>query len=169
MLLAVLFLTVGLAAQDKIHDQADASKTIDGIVGEVLNVISGEKGKKRDLDHFRSLFVPSATFTLLYHPIDSMPAPYESVTLGEFIELMQDDYYAQGFTETETGKVINEYNGIAQVFQSFHVKDSEGEEAHGITSYQLIRFNGRWWIFNVLWTTDTNGVPVPEEYLDSAR
>ncbi len=45
---------------------------------------------------------------------------------------MHDEYYAQGFYQHETGKVIDEYNGIANVFQSWYAKDSEDQEDVGI-------------------------------------
>jgi hypothetical protein len=61
--------------------------------------------------------------------------------------------------------VVNEYNGIANVFQSFYAKDSDNEEATGITSYQLIYIQGRWWISDLMWTNNTNNVPIPEKYL----
>ncbi len=65
---------------------------------------------------------------------------------------MKDSYYDKGFEEFELGKVINEYNGIANVFQSFYGKDSEGAEEKGINSYQLVYFKNRWWIANMVWT-----------------
>ncbi len=91
--------------------------------------------------------------------------PAETVTLDEFIEYLKEPYYEEGFTEYGTGKLIQEYNGIAQVFQSFYAKDSDGEEGRGIMSYQLIYHSERWWITSVLWTSNDNGVPVPEEYI----
>ena len=45
----------------------------------------------------------------------------------------------QGFTDYEISKVANEYNGLAQVFQSFYAKDSENQEVMGITSYQWLQ------------------------------
>lgn len=90
----------------------------------------------------------------------------ETVSLDEFITLLQDPYYEQGFTEYEFSKKVDEYNGIAQVFQTFYAKDSENFEETGITSYQLVYFENRWWIVNVLWTGDSNGVTVPKNYLD---
>ena len=62
-------------------------------------------------------------------------------------------------------KVVDEYNGIAHVFQTFYAKDSENFEERGITSYQLVYFNNRWWIANIVWTGDSNGVKVPAKYL----
>ena len=107
-----------------------AIRSIDGIVKEVMNIVSGEEGKVRDWGIFRSLFLPNAQLTVLYHT-DSIPLPLESVTVEEFIDLMDDEYYEQGFLEYETGKVINEYNGLANVFQSYYGKDSEGYEERG--------------------------------------
>ena len=104
---------------------------------------------------------------MAYHSSDSIDLPYETVTLEEFVELLQDEYYKKGFTEYELGKVVNEFNGIANVFQSFYSKDSENQEGKGITSYQLVYFEERWWIADILWTTDSNGIPIPEKYLDN--
>lgn len=153
-----------LSAQEKMIVDTTAVYSIDGIVTEMLHIISGEEGKKRDLEALKSLFLPTAQLTVLYHT-DEMPVPSESVSIDDFIELMKDPYYDQGFVEYEIGKTINEYNGIANVFQAYHAKDGDGEEERGITSYQLIFFDDRWWIAHVMWTGNSNGVPVPEKYL----
>ena len=161
----LLLVSTTLFAQDNSNINSHAVSTIDGIVKEVLVIISGEEAKTRNWEAFRGLFLPNATLSVLYHN-DSIPLPVETVTLEEFIELMDDEYYEQGFTEYEIGKVINEYNGLASVFQSYYGKDSEGHEESGINSYQLVYFNDRWWIANLIWTGDSNGVAVPDKYLD---
>lgn len=97
-------------------------------------------------------------------PNDSIPQLLETVSLDEFIEMLDDPYYEQGYLQYEMGKVVDEYNGIAQVFQSFYGKDSDNLEERGITSYQLVYFKERWWIANVLWSIDANGVEVPDKY-----
>ncbi len=160
----LILISANLNAQEKTVDDNTAVNSIDGIVKEVLSIISGEEGKVRDWEAFRNLFLPTANFTVLYHT-DEIPLPYEAVSLEEFISLMHDEHYDQGFTEYEISKVVNEYNGLAQVFQSFCAKDSENQEVKGITSYQLIFFNNRWWIVNTVWTDDSNGMDVPEKYL----
>lgn len=160
-----ILISTNLAAQEKMVADTTAVKSIDGIVKEVLRIISGEKGKTRDFEAFRNLFLPTANFTVHSHD-ESIPQPVETVSLQEFITMMDDPYYDQGFLEYEISKVIDEYNGIAHVFQSYHAKDSENHEEKGITSYQLVYFNDRWWIANIVWTGDSNGVKVPEKYLD---
>jgi hypothetical protein len=71
--------------------------------------------------------------------------------------------------EYETGKVVDEYNGIAHVFQSFFAKDSENNEEKGINSYQLVYSDSRWWIVNIVWTGDSNGIKVPGKYLGNKK
>jgi hypothetical protein len=144
-----LILSADLLAQEKLLSDTMAVKSIDGIVNEILEIISVDKGESIDLDKFRNLFVPNAQFSMLM-PNDSIPQPLETVSLEEFTEMLDDPYYEQGYLEYELGKVVDEYNGIAHVFQSFYGKDSENVEGRGITSYQLVFFNDRWWIVNIL-------------------
>lgn len=165
LLVVFLFMFTSLFAQEKMATDSTATKSIEGTVKEVLHIISGEKGKVRDWEAFRNLFLPTVRFTIL-NQSDKIPDPVETVTLDEFIELMQDTYYTKGFTEYEIGKTMDEYNGIAQVFQSFYAKDSEDSEGRGVTSYQLVYFNNRWWIANLVWTIETADHPIPYKYLD---
>jgi len=153
-----------LKAQEIMSPDTNAVKSIDGIVKEVLKLQSGESGKRRNWKALQNLFLPTATFTILNNS-DSLQRPTETVSLDGFIELMHDDYYEKGYIEYETGKTIDEFNGIANVFQSFYGKDSENEEARGINTYQLVYFGKRWWIANLLWTLETDKVKIPKKYL----
>jgi len=153
-----------LKGQEMMLPDTNALKTVNGIVKESLRLISSEKGKTRNWEALRNLFLPTATFTVLNNN-DSIPQPVETITLGEFINLMHDEYYEQGYFEYEKGKTVDEFNGIANVFQSFVGKDSEGKEERGINSYQLVYFNKRWWIANLLWTLETNKAKIPKKYL----
>jgi hypothetical protein len=152
-----------LYAQNIQSSNPKATESIEGLVNEVLHIISGEEGKIRDWNAFRNLFLPSAKLTILNDAESEIPV--ESITVEEFIEIMQDAYYQQGFLEYETGKDVNEFNGIANVFQSFYAKDSEGEEGSGINSYQLVYFDSRWHIANLVWTNSRDGQSIPDKYL----
>lgn len=154
-----------MKGQELMSTNPDAVKTIDGIVNEMLHIVSGEKGKKRDWDAFRKLFLSTARLTIRYQD-STLAMPIETVTLDEFIEYMQDEYYNEGFIEFELGKSVDEYNGIANVFQSYYVRDGKGDSEMGINGYQLVYFKDRWWIANLVWTGDKNGIPVPKKYLN---
>ena len=143
------------------YSPAQELTTITGISEEILNQISKNEDEVRDLDSLRNLFVPSATIAVLMN--DGDEAELESISLDEFIELFDDPYYSE-YHEWQTGLVVDEYNGIAQAFQSWAGKDSEGTTAKGLTSYQLVFVEQRWWIANILYTI-SNGDEIPKKYL----
>jgi len=107
-----------LKAQEMMMPDTNAVKSIDGIVKESLRLISGQKGKLKNWDALRNLFLPTASFTVLNNN-DSIPLPVETVSLNDFIELLHDNYYEAGYLEYETGKAIEEFNGIAKRFSKF--------------------------------------------------
>jgi hypothetical protein len=151
-----------MTSQETAPVDSSATQTIDGIVNEVLHLISGERGSFRNWEWFKELFLPAATFTVLTHGKNG--SSVEVITVDEFIERGAPVYEKDGFLEYETGKVIDEYNGLANVFQSYVAKQGTKEE-RGINSYQLVFSENRWWISSVAWTSDRNGEKIPEAYL----
>lgn len=131
------------------------------IINEVMNIISGDTTEVRDWEHFRSLFIPSAQFVIKNH--NSQRRPVSTLTLEEFIRNIGPTYQQNGFLEEQLDVKIDEYNGIAQVFQVYHCKTLNGTfEASGVNSYQLIYANDRWWIVNLMWSSNSNGVELPK-------
>lgn len=155
-LLIILAVGPGSIAQDS---DSQKLQSIDGLLSELLDQISIKKGESIDTSAVRGLFHPSATLAIR----NPSPASVESVSLDEFLTLLKDPYYEEGYEEKELHRVIDEFNGIAQVFQSFYGKDSEGK-ARGITSYQLAFYDDRWWIISVLWTLETEEQKIPKKY-----
>ncbi len=153
----ILFLT--LCVSSVAQEKPDAAvKSIDGIINELLDQLTIEKGEQMDTTAVRNLFHPQALFTVA----DSTQA--ETVSLDEFLILLKDPYYEEGYLEKEIHKVVDEYNGIAQVFQTFYGKDSEGVEEKGINSYQLTYYKDRWWIVSLLWTIESKSLEIPAKY-----
>lgn len=159
----LLFNSIQLLAQSQTRVDTNAVKTIDGIVNETLKIISGEQGKERDWEFFRQLFLPEAQFSVLHHLKDGT-RKIKTLTVQEFVDLVEKSSQNNSFIELEIGKVMDEYNGIAQVFQSYYAKQNTTEE-RGINSIQLVNDGIRWWIVSILWTSDRNGVKIPKKYL----
>jgi hypothetical protein len=148
--------------------QASVLKDPNEIVKETQRIISIEKGQKIDTAYFKTLFIPSATFTVVGQE-DGQYA-YETMTLNDFLVLLTDDYYSNGYFEQGTGQVLEEYNGMAQIIQSFEGMDSEGEAGKGVNSYQLVYAEGRWWIANLVWAMSyDNGKDIPKRYLSKKQ
>lgn len=104
-LLPALFVLCSMQpmAQEAMETGPEALKSIDGIVWEVLSILSGEEGKVQDWDVFRNLFLPTATFTVLYHS-DGFPRPYEMVGLEDFISMMYNDYHDKGLPKMRSAR-----------------------------------------------------------------
>ncbi|WP_203294007.1 hypothetical protein [Luteirhabdus pelagi] len=158
LLCAILsFITLNNSAAQERNMVPVAS--IDGIINELLDQITIEKGEKMDTTAVRNLFHPSAILTV------ADDAKAETVSLDDFLNLLKDPYYEEGYLEKEIHKIVDEYNGIAQVFQSFYGKDSEGVEERGVNSYQLTYYDNRWWIVSLLWTVERESLEIPAKYV----
>lgn len=166
----VLFISLSISsfAQQTTIPHTEAVKTIDGTLTRMLQLLSIEKGEKIDTKSLEKLFLENATFSVRATDAN-YPYPFETVSLKDFLASLKDSYYESGFEEKEIGKVVNEFNGIANVFQSFEGSDSEGNTEKGMNSYQLVYLKNRWWIANMIWTFETDTVKIPKKYLQKGK
>lgn len=142
----------------------DVFQNVNELVKETQRVISVEKGQAIDTAYFRTLFLPTAHFSMVGH--EDGVFMQETMGLDEFLVTLSDEYYSMGYHEEGMGEIVEEYNGIAQVIQSFEGLDSENETGTGVNSYQLVYSNGRWWIANMVWAmSSNNGKDIPAKYL----
>ena len=108
------------------------------------------------------LFLPSATLTVVYD-VDG-GKDYRQFSLEEFIKSSRENTSKYAFDEIEIGKYYDEFNGIAQVFQSYEVISGDYNQK-GINSYQLIYDGNRWWISSIIWTGESEILKIPNKYL----
>jgi hypothetical protein len=163
-LFVCLLYSTCIFAQSNIPKNFRDFKTIDGILRAVLKGVSNKKGETRNWAAFRSLFLPTCTFTVVNHR-DSLFKPLETVNLDEFIKTVSEDSDEVGYTEMELGRITKSYNGIANVFQGFVGIDAENNKQRGVNSYQLVFANNRWYVANLVWTLETKDAKFPGELL----
>lgn len=118
---------------------------------------STSPGEAMDTAAIRTLFWPTAIFTI------QMPSEegdfVEQAALDDFLASLADPYYTAGFEERPLHTEVFVYQGIAHVWQSTDMKDSEGEQQNGLTSYQMVQKEGRWWIVSLMWTLNLDTLP----------
>ncbi len=150
---------------------ADVS-SIDGIMKAVYDVISGDAGKARDWDRFRTLFhkdarlIPSGKNpqTGVFGARASTPDEYAARS-GPFL-------VENGFHERELARHVDQYGNIAQVFSTYHAfKKSTDKEPflRGINSFQLLNDGKRWWVMTIYWQQETPDNPIPKQFLRSSN
>ena len=144
--------------------------SIDAIMKAVYDVISGDAGKKRDWDRFRSLFHKDARLI----PSGKNPQTGEfgarAITPEQYIERSGAYLEKEGFHEVEIGRKTDVYGNIAQVFSSYASKHKLSDKEpfmRGINSFQLLNDGKRWWVMTIYWQQETPENPIPKEYLKS--
>lgn len=141
----------------------DVFKDPNDLVRETQRVVSVRPGQVIDTAYFRTLFLPTAHFTVV--GMENGAYSCETMGLNEFLLTLPDEYYTKGYSEKALGEEVEIYGGIAQVMQAFEAEDSDNIRARGVGSYQLVQRDGRWWIANMVWTMSENGGrDIPKKY-----
>lgn len=145
-----------------------AVKSIEGITSKMIELISGGIDEPRNWEAYRNLFLPTAIKVSI-----NRNAPHHrqvnARNIEEFIRNVGPYYKKSGFEEIKIGLTINEFNGIANVFQSFYCENLIGTyERRGVNSYQLVYADNRWWIISTVFANETADSKIPNIYLDKA-
>jgi hypothetical protein len=141
--------------------------SIDAIIAAVYDVISGPAGKKRDWNRMRSLFAPGARL-IPTGPRQAGGYGARVLTVDDYIERSSPFFEKEGFYETETSRVTEQFGQIAHVFSTYDSKHSPADAkpfARGINSIQLMNDGKRWWIVTIFWQGEDEKNPLPEKYL----
>lgn len=141
--------------------------SIDSIIAALYDVISGPAGKKRDWDRMRSLLVPGARL-IPTGPRQAGGYGSRVLTVDDYIERSSPFFEKEGFYESETSRVTEQFGQIAHAFSTYDSKHAPGDAkpfARGINSIQLMNDGKRWWIVTIFWQGEDEKNPLPEKYL----
>jgi len=153
---------------------AEDLAAIDAVITETYASISGPVGQKRDRERMAAVFAEGATLSSMkptsreytaFTPSAMTPAEYAERSF-EFLE-------KAGFTESEIGRTLEVYGTIAHAFSVYegHFTNDEGEDqmVKGINSMQLVKVNGEWKMYTILWDQQwpEGRNPVPVRYIDA--
>jgi hypothetical protein len=142
--------------------------SVDAIMKAVYDVISGDIGKKRDWDRFRSLFHKDARLIPAGKNPQTGIIGATALTPEDYIERSGPYLETNGFFEKEISRKTDVYGNIAQVFStyaSFHKSDDKEPFMRGINSFQLLNDGKRWWVLTIYWQAESKENPIPPEYL----
>lgn len=164
-----LFLQTATGQAAKEADPKDVA-SLDAIMKSVYDVISGDAGKARDWDRFRSLFHKDARLIPVGRNPQTKLFAANAVTPDEYIKRAEPMFARDGFHERELARQVNIFGNIAQVFSTYHAfRKSDDKEPflRGINSFQLLNDGTRWWVLTIYWQAETPENPIPKQYLKS--
>lgn len=168
----LVFSSLNLTAQTaKEANPADVS-SLDAIMKSVYDVISGDAGKPRDWDRFRSLFHKDARLIPTGKNAQTGVVSARALTPDEYVTRAEPGFAKDGFHERELARRVDQFGNIAQVFSTYHAfrKSTDKEPfLRGINSFQLLNDGKRWWVMTIYWQAETPDNPIPKQYLKSSN
>ena len=169
LFLTIFTLQTAVAQTPKEADPKDVA-SLDAIMRAVSDVISGDAGKPRDWDRFRSLFHKDARLIPSGKNAQTGVASARALTPEDYITRTEPVFAKDGFHERELARHIDQFGNIAQVFSTYHAfrKSTDKEPfLRGINSFQLLNDGKRWWVVTIYWQAETPDNQIPKKYLKS--
>lgn len=162
--LALAFLMSTTSASES---AAEDGATIQSIITATYAAISGPAGQPRDWDRFRALFAPQATLSFLR---ETSEGKFERVVMSpdSYIEGSGASLERNGFFETETHQVVEQFGNIAHVFSTYDSRRNASDPepfARGINSFQLMHDGSRWFVVSIYWQAESDTHAIPSKYL----
>lgn len=171
LLVAVIAFQSAMAQTPKEADPKDVG-SIDAIMKAVYDVISGDKGKPRDWDRFRSLFYADARLIPSGKNAQTGVIGARILSPDDYVKRAEPSFVANGFFEREIARHVDIYGNIAQVFSTYESRRLPNDPkpfARGINSFQLFNDGKRWWVITIYWEAETPENPIPKEYLKNRK
>jgi hypothetical protein len=170
---AVLLFSVAsvMAQTPKEANPADVS-SLDAIMKAVYDVISGDAGKARDWDRFRSLFYTDARLIPTGKNPQTGVVGARPMSPEDYIKRSEPILVKNGFFEREVARRVEQYGSVAHVwstYESFHSMSDKQPFMRGINSFQLLNDGKRWWVMTIYWQGETPENPIPKQYLKSKK
>ena len=165
--LVISITTNAMAQTAKEADPKDVA-SLDAIMKAVYDVISGDAGKARDWDRFRSLFHKDARLIPSGKNAQTGVIGARMLTPDDYVQRAGPNLEKNGFHEREVARHVDMYGNIAQVFStyaSFHKMDDKEPFMRGINSFQLLNDGKRWWVVTIYWQAETPDNLIPKKFL----
>lgn len=148
--------------------------TIEHLMAALYDVISGPAGQQRDWARFRSLFLPDARMGVIR---PAAPATADkTATNGDAVLFTPDTYVerddpvfkSMSFFERSIANRIEIFGNLTSVWSTYESRHDPKDAkpfARGINSLQIVHAQGRYWIANIIWDDERQGLILPEKYL----
>src|SRR5438045_3069112 len=113
----VLALQTVMGQSTKEADPKDVS-SMDAIMKAVYDSISGDAGKARDWDRFRSLFHKDARLIPTGKNATTGVVSANALSPEDYIKRVEPFFASQGFYEREAARKVEQYGNIVHVFST---------------------------------------------------
>ena len=162
LVLLIFATAASLVAQERVANPDDVA-TIDGLIKAYYESVSGHPGK-RDGERMLSLFVAGGKISIgLTGDKPTHELAEEYLRTERFLTISDD------FFEREIARDTQQFRDLANVISSYGISDAmenTNYTARGITVFQLVRHNDRWWIVSTMYQRESQEFPLTADLLD---
>lgn len=137
--------------------------TIDGLINAYYESVSGHPGL-RDAERMLSLFIEGGKISIDLNGTQPSHELVEDYLKTEGFLTISTDFF-----EREISRNTQQFGDMANIISTYAISDAmENTDyfARGITLFQLVRQNDRWWILSTLWQRESPQRPLPPHLLD---
>ena len=170
-LLLIIFILIACNSFSQYQSGFDSTtdlNTVDNIIKNLYDVISGPAGAQRSWSDFKNLFTTDARLYIAV-PNKENGTMLKSITPQEYVQRNETRLSDIGFNETELYRITNTYGAGTQIFSTYesHFTNNNGEEeiTRGINNIQLYYDGSRYYIATIFWDANAKNIQVPERYL----
>lgn len=163
--------SAGVPAATRPAARPEDVRSADAIIAALYDVISGEKGQKRDWDRFRSLFAAGARLIPTGKRSGDATGTMRVWTVEEYVANAGPSLEGSGFFERELVRHTDTYGGVVQMFSSYDSRRTAADLkpfARGINSIQAYNDGARWWVVSIFWEGESPANPLPAAYLTTS-
>ena len=157
------FLSSNLFAQAMPEADPKDVASIEAVMTAYYEGVSGHPGK-RDGERILSLFIPGGKIKINTDGnVPTHQLAEEYLKTDTFLTISTD------FFEREISRDEQRFGNMANVISTYGISDAwENEEytARGVTVFQMIYHNDRWWILSTMWQRESDEFPLPDHLLD---
>ena len=137
--------------------------TIDALMKAYYESVSGHPGK-RDGERMLTLFIDGGKISIGLdgkEPTHELAEDY--LRTERFLTISED------FFEREISRDTQQFGRMANVISTYGISDAMENtdyRARGVTVFQLVQHDDRWWILSTMWQRESPDVPLPANLLD---
>ena len=140
----------------------DDVKSPQAIIAALSDSISGDAGKPRNWDRFRSLFVPGAGRLVVTRVPKSGPVDLTVLSMEDYIA-RSSGAAPQSFFEIPIAYDVQSFGRMTQVYESYGLHHTRDDKPYvrGVNSFELLSDGTRFYVLQVYWDTERPDNPLP--------
>lgn len=162
LLLATLFLGSTSFAHNSTANPEDVV-SIDALINAYYESVSGHPGE-RDGERMLTLFIEGGKISIdLTGATPTHKLAKDYLATESFLVLSTD------FFEREISRNTQRFGNLANVISTYGISDAMDNTdytARGVTFFQLVKDQQRWWILSTAWQREDADNPLPGRLLD---